>query len=272
MRQPCPAGIVAPEVKTRVVLGDLIADLVAPLLAVALQLLSVLDAVGTIVGQILAAPACRKGTNAGSANPRCTDARQPNAGGANARSSHARRANARSGWKLCHSGPATTLQEIGCGAAGARPGTTACTDSAGRGPRHIQEVVQLAGRGAGQPRQCFRPVRPRRRPVRAADHAPAARTRCAARARARASRPARTARGASRGSCCTPCFRPWKANGRPPPTFRHHRRLLRRPAAATSAAASAATSKDVVLHEKKGRSDEYQESRNTFHVITWDLF
>ena len=40
--------MVAPEVETRVVLGDLIADLVAPLLTIALQLLSVLDAAGTI--------------------------------------------------------------------------------------------------------------------------------------------------------------------------------------------------------------------------------
>jgi len=62
--------VVAPKIETREDLGDLIANLVAPLLAIALQLLPVLDAVGTIVGQILAASACRKGTNAGSANPR----------------------------------------------------------------------------------------------------------------------------------------------------------------------------------------------------------
>jgi hypothetical protein len=51
--------VVTPEVETRVIFGDLITDLVAPLLAIALQLLPVLDAIGTIVGQVLAAPACR---------------------------------------------------------------------------------------------------------------------------------------------------------------------------------------------------------------------
>ena len=63
-----------------------------------------------------------------------------------------------------------------------------------------------------------------------------------------------------------------QANGRP-------RATCRAASAAASAATSTATatttattaSKDVALHEKKGRSDQYQESCYTFHVVTYDL-
>jgi hypothetical protein len=106
--------VVAPEVKTRVVLGDLVSDLVAPLLAVALQLLPVLDAAGTIVGQILGPRASRTGSDAGSGR------KLGRTGG-----------SAGPGRKLCRCGPAAALQKIGCRAAGPRPGAAACHHSAG---------------------------------------------------------------------------------------------------------------------------------------------
>ena len=249
--------MVAPEVQPRVVLGDLIADLVAPLLTVALQLLSVLNASRTIIGQILGTPRLPH-----------REQRRANAG-SNARSGSAR-CRTRSGRKLCRCGPATALQELGCGAAGAWPGSATCPHSAGRSTRDIQEVVHLAGRrpGAGDasagraslpppPAGCALPHRASRRPS------------CGARAaRAAGCR----ARGRAAGVPPLLHRRPLQANGRPRPPPPPP---ARRPAA-TSATATAATSttasKDVVLHEKKDRSDEYQESHYTFHVVTCDLF
>jgi hypothetical protein len=57
-----------------VVLGDLIADLVASLLTIALQLLPVLHASRTVVGQILGTRARRTGGDASRTGHTCRDA------------------------------------------------------------------------------------------------------------------------------------------------------------------------------------------------------
>ena len=103
---PCrPAGIVAPEVQPRVVFGDLVADLVAPLLTVALQLLSVLDAGGTIAGQVLGrAPAAAPTPAAAAPTP--------------GRAAAAAAAPGPAG-RCAGPAPPPALQELGCGAAGA---------------------------------------------------------------------------------------------------------------------------------------------------------
>jgi hypothetical protein len=237
--------MVAPEVHARVVLGDLIADLVAPLLAVALQFLSVLDAAGTIVGHILGACTCRTGSNTG-----CADAWSGNA-----------RCNTSSGRKLRRADPATALQELACGAASTWPGAATCPHSAGRSTRDIQELIHLAGRrpGAG----CDIGSRSAR-----GNSRPSCSTGAGRRPRCRA-RSGRRPRCGARSTC----------GPRPAATYRRRttgRGRGPRPATSNTTAAATTTSttasKDVVLHENKGRSDEYQESHYTFHVITFDLF
>ncbi len=122
--------MVAPEIETGVVLGDLIADLVTPLLTIALQLLSILDAAGTIALQLLSILDTAGTIAAQILSASCRRADTNTSHGVCS-------VNARSGRKLRRSGPTSALQEIGRGAAGSRPGT-AC--SRGRA-RDVQEVV-----------------------------------------------------------------------------------------------------------------------------------
>jgi len=225
-----------------VVFGDLIADFVAPLLTVALQLLSVLNAAGTIFGHILGARACRTASESRTSSNART--------GSNAGSSGACCSRTGSGRKLRRGGPAAALQEVGCGAAAG----WSSPNSAGESRRHVQEVVHLSGRrpGAGGDtcacrRSCCRTSARRRSCCRARS---GRRPRCGARS-ACGPRPAATYRRRTTG------------RGRGP-----------RPSAASSArpaTSSTTASEDVILREKKDRSDEYQESRYTFHVVTCDL-
>ena len=149
--------------------------------------------------------------------------------------------SAGSGRKLCRCGPATALQELGCGAAGARPGSATRPHSAGRSPRHVQEVVHLAGRrpGAGcdigpgsartgsavcaPPRRPAALPRPRPVPGRAAPPAPAAgraaalAPRCGLRPAAHGRRTAGRGRHATASSSAAPRRR----------HLRHHRQRAR---------------------------------------------
>ena len=242
------------------VLGDLIADLVAPLLTVALQLLSVLDAAGTIVGQILGTRAPAAPANAGRTSADAGSRTGGNAGTAAAAAPHG------SGRKLCRCGPATALQEVGCGAAGTRPAPPPAPTAPVEARGTSRKLFNLAGRrpGAGcdtcaRSARAAAGARPRPPPGRAAAPAPAA---------GRAAAPAPAAGRAAAPRRLRPCLRrPWQANGRPRPTCRRPRRRLRR-RRRRHAATSTTASEDVVLHEKKDRSDEYQESRYTFHVVT----
>jgi len=220
-----------------VVFGDLIADFVSPLLTVALQLLPVLNTAGTIVGQILGARACR------TASDGCASSNTGSSGACCSRTG--------SGRKLRGCGPATALQEVGCGAAAG----WSSPDSAGGSCRHVQEVVHLSGRrpGAGG-NTC---ARRRSRCCTCARRGPRCRARSGRRPRCGARsacgpRPAATYRRRTTGRGRGP--RPSAAS-----------------AASTSAPAATTAGENVVLREKKDRRECQKSCCMFHHVVTCNL-